>query len=135
MACLYNFKSIYIDDHKHATPLGLVVQGLVIWLLTCSPSGDGAINRNSWISGFCVSSASSAGTMGGNTCPAESAEGMRAEKRRKNTKQKRYRRSTFGVVQALLHLTFYIYHLTLKIQCFVPGITHCDFSGTIGTDT
>ncbi|HBK88522.1 MAG TPA: hypothetical protein DDZ56_07710 [Cytophagales bacterium] len=52
---------------------------------------------------------------------------MRAEKRRKNTKQKRYRRSTFGVVQALLHLTFYIYHLTLKIQCFVPGITHCVF--------
>ncbi|HBK88524.1 MAG TPA: hypothetical protein DDZ56_07720 [Cytophagales bacterium] len=62
------------DGHRHATPLGLVVQRLVIWLLTFCPSGAGAINRNSCISGFCVSSAIYAGTIGTNTFPADNAD-------------------------------------------------------------
>jgi hypothetical protein len=74
LACLYNFKSIYIDDHKHATPLGFVVQGLVILLLTCSPAGAGAIDRNSSISAFCVSSGIQAGPVGANTFPADIAD-------------------------------------------------------------
>jgi hypothetical protein len=44
-------RSTKIDDHRHATPLGLVVQRLVIWLLTFCLAGAGATNRNSlWLS-------------------------------------------------------------------------------------
>ena len=68
------FQSLTFDGHRHATPLGLVGAEAGYLAIDILPLGRAAINRNSCISGFCVSSAIYAGTIGTNTFPADNAD-------------------------------------------------------------